>query len=104
MRCASTAPVASLCSSTSAAPGRGQRLGVLPLVIVGRRRQRNQNRRLARRRDLGQCRRAGAADDQVRVPQPLPHVVEKRLDVGLNPRAPDRPRAPFPHLVLPSGG
>ena len=35
------APVRSACGSTSAAPAARQRLGVLALVIVGRRRQRN---------------------------------------------------------------
>src|SRR5262249_22875397 len=53
---------------------RGKRLGVLPLVIVGRRRQRNENRRPAPRRDLRKRRRAGAADDHVRrseLPSPV---------------------------------
>ena len=63
-----------------------ERLGVLPLVIVGRRRQRNQNRRLPGRRDLGQRRRAGTADDYVRLSELSTHVVEERLDVGRQPR------------------
>jgi len=40
------------------------------------------------RRHFRECRRAGATDDQVRVAELPPHVVEERLDVGLNPRRP----------------
>src|SRR4051812_7282889 len=65
--------------------GRCQRLGVLALVIVGRGRQRNENRRLPGRRELRQRRRPGAADDQVRCGDPPSHVVQERFDLGLNP-------------------
>src|SRR5207249_4772137 len=41
------------------APRSGERFGILALMVVGRSRQRNQNRRLARRRDLGKRRGAG---------------------------------------------
>src|SRR6185312_7127300 len=67
---------------------RRERFRVLPLVIVGRRRQRDQNRRASRRRHFRERRRARAADDQVRVAELPFHVVEERLDVGSNPRRP----------------
>ena len=43
-----------------------QRARVVALVIVGRRRQRNENRRTAGRRHFRKRRRAGARDDQAR--------------------------------------
>ena len=49
--------------------------------IVGRRRQRNQNRSLARRR-ISASVGAGAADDHVRLSKPPSHAVQERLDFG----------------------
>ena len=76
-------------SSTSAAPACAERLGVLPLVVVGRRRQRHQNRRLARRRQSppASSRRRGRRPRRPSVISPV-HVVEERLDLGLEPGAP----------------
>ena len=64
-----------------------QRLGVLALVIVGRRRQRHEDRRPADGGDLGQRRRAGAADDHVRRAHLLVHAVEEGFDAGRKPGA-----------------
>src|SRR5580765_3302159 len=67
---------------------RRQGFRVLPLVVVGRGRQRNQNRRPSRRGHLRDRRRARATDDQVRVAELPSHVVKERFDVGRNPRRP----------------
>ena len=57
-------------------------------MIVGGCRQRDEHRRLSRRRQLGQRRRAGAADDEVgRFHLPV-HGEEERLDPGFEPGAP----------------
>ncbi len=64
-----------------------QRLGVPALVIVGGGRQRHEDRRPADGGDLGQRRRAGAADDHVRRAHLLVHALEEGLDAGGEPGA-----------------
>ena len=58
-------PVRSRSSISTAAPALDEHLGVLALVIVGRRRKRHEHRRPARRRQLRQRRRARPADHQI---------------------------------------
>ena len=82
MREASVAPVRSRCSSSSAAPTARQRLGVPALVIVGRGRQRHEDRGAADRGDLGQRRRPGAADDHVGRAHLLVHADRGRARPG----------------------
>ena len=63
--------------------GRRQHFRVLALVIVGGGRQRDEHRRLPRRRQLGQRRRPGPADHEVRGFHLALHGEEERLDPGL---------------------
>ena len=87
IRRASAAPVSLALQQHLRGARCGQRLGILPLVVVGRGWQRNQNRRLARGRDLGQRRRARAADDHIRVPELFrPMSYRERLDFGRQSR------------------
>src|SRR5688572_10450220 len=69
-------------------PVRHQRLCVASLVVVGGRRQRNQDRRPSRGHQLGERGGAGAADDQVGGLHLPIHREQERLDAGLEPGAP----------------
>ncbi len=74
---------------------RDERLGVRALMVVGRERVRHEDRRLAERGELGERRRAGAADDQVGGGVGRAHVVDERPDVGVEARSQIRAADPF---------
>src|SRR6185503_19123125 len=80
-----------------------QRFRVLPLVVVGGGRQRNQDRRPPRRGQLRERGRAGTADDEIRLFHLAVDGVEKRLDAGLESRArvtvADHFQIPFARLM-----
>ncbi len=54
-----------------------EQFGVAQLMIVGRTGKRHEQRALARRRNLGNRGRAGAADDQIGIGKALRHVVDE---------------------------
>ena len=62
----------------------GKHARVLRLVVIERMRIGNEDRRTADHRELRDGRGAGAADDEMRIGDPLAHVVEERLDLGLD--------------------
>ena len=80
-----------------------QRLGVAALVIVGGGRQRNQNRRPARRGQLRQRRRAGATHHEVGRLHLAVHREQKRLHPRFDARLAGIRRGPCPRPALPSG-
>ena len=71
-------PVISASSTRRAAPAVFERLRIPQLMLIGRRGQRHQNRRLARRREFAHRAHARAADNQIRFGERLRHIGEKR--------------------------
>ena len=68
-------------------PGRDEDLGIDPLVIVGRGRQRNEDRRPGRRGQLGDRGGARTADDQIGELHLASHVEDERFDPRREPGA-----------------
>ena len=77
--CSRCSAVRSFSNNICAAPACDHHLGVAPLMIVCRGRKRNQQRRLARRRQLSHRAGAAACQDQIRRGELCRHVVKKRL-------------------------
>ena len=78
---ASRSGVSSSSRNHEGASGLDQPARVRRLVVVGGVRVGHQDRRAADRRDVGDRARAGAADDEARLGQPLGHVVEEAAQV-----------------------
>ena len=74
---ASRSGVNSFSGSITPCPGIHKRFGILALMIIRRRRQRDENRGFPRRRDLGHGACARSTEQQVGPAEELRHVVDK---------------------------
>ena len=74
--------VSSACGSSRAALAVGQRLGIVALMIVRRRRQRNENCRLPCGRDFRDGAGSGAAKQQIGARERSRHIVDERRNLS----------------------